>query len=270
MSKKIKRTLDCTFFIMTILFVAAVSNACTSNTPAALASSSEDPTTIVLRPRTFAVNTHGQPVLKLTGDVCQIRVQSGTGASMLIQTVVHHYQSNPMPTITYNQSRDRKAVTINEKLPPETASTISNDSVSITITMPSHMDLFLSTRVGAISVANVSGQFALSTATGSINVVHAQLNKLSSLTTNVGSIFFAGTLLPQGIYRIETRVGSISLALQRPSSLNVDAQTTIGSIHSDFSSLAIDGNVAQGTLGTPPYAHLSLATRVGSIAVLSQ
>ncbi len=270
MSKKMMRALDGLFFSIALLFLATMNSACITNTPTAMATASEDPTTIILRPHTFAVNTHGQPVLKLTGDVCQIRVQTGNSASMFVQAVVHHYQSNPMPTITYNQSRDRKMVTINEKLPPETASTTNNDSVAFTITLPSHTDLFLNTKVGSITVANVRGQFALATATGSITVVHAQLNRLSSLMTNVGSIFFSGALLPQGNYRMETRVGSINLALQKPSSLNVDAETAIGSIHSDFSSLAIDGNTAQGTLGTPPYAHLSLATRVGSIAVQPQ
>ena len=67
---------------------------------------------------------------------------------------------------------------------------------------------------------------------------------------------------------MQARVGRIDLAFQRPPSLQIEAQTMIGNIQSNFPDLVVNGDIAQGKLGKPPYASLSLVTRVGSISVL--
>lgn len=269
MLKKFKQPFNSAFFAIAVLFLALGSSACITTTTSTLANSSNNPTIIQLKPRTFALNTHGQSLLKLYGDVCQIRVQPGNSSHVVVQVAIHHYQKNLMPTINYNQSNDKSMVTINEKLPPQADINNINDSVAISIMVPQQMNLSLNTLVGNIDVSNVNGQFALATSTGNITVVNAQLDRLSSLNANVGNVFFAGALMPQGSYSMEARVGRIDLAFQRPPSLQIDAQTMIGNIHSDFPELTVNGNIAHGTLGNPPYAHLSLATRVGSISVLS-
>ena len=268
MPKNFKQPLNSAFFAMTLLFLAALSSACVTNTTSALANSSTDPTIIQLKPRTFVPNTHGQPLLKLNGDVCQVSIQASNSPYIVVQAAIHHYQRNSLPTISYDQSKDRKTVAINENLPLQTDAIGINDSVAISILVPQRINLFLNTKVGNIDVSNVNGQAVLNTSTGNITVVHAQLNTLSSLATNVGNIFFAGTLMPHGTYNMQARVGRIDLAFQRPPSLQIEAQTMIGNIQSNFPDLVVNGDIAQGKLGKPPYASLSLVTRVGSISVL--
>ncbi len=264
-----QRSFNNAFFIIAVLLLALLNSACSTNTTSAQAISNNDPTILQLKPRTFVLNTNGQPLLKLNGDVCQVRVQASNSPRIIVQVAIRHYQKNSMPAISYSQSSDRNMININEKLPPQADTNSINDSIAISIMVPQHIDLFLSTKVGNLDVSNVNGQVALATSTGDITTVNSQLHTLSSLTANVGNVFFAGTLMPEGTYDMETRVGRIDIAFPEPPSLQINAQTMIGEIHSDFPSLAVNGNIAQGTLGKPPYAHLSLVTRIGSISILS-
>jgi hypothetical protein len=157
-------------------------------------------------------------------------------------------------------------LSINEKLPQPTTDA-ENDSVIFDITVPHNVDLPLSNQVGSFDISGVSGQVAIAASTGSITVDNVQLARHSSLVTNVGSITFAGSFAPQGMYSVNTNVGSIDLAFQNSPSLQVDAQTNVGTISSDFPSLSVSRNIAQGTLGNGPASRLFLRAGVGSISL---
>ncbi len=239
--------------------------ACGSTNTAALAVSTDDPVALVLAPHVFTLNARVQPVLILRGDVCQVHIGVGNVAKVSVHVTVHHYRANRMPSISYTPNAQKATLIIEEKLPPRVNTTVSNDSVDFNITVPQHTNMSLSTQVGSFDVHDVIGQMSLATNTGSIMASHVQLRGQSSLSTNVGSITFSGAVARKGTYRMDARVGTITVAFSAGVSFQVAAQTSLGSIESNFSSIQAFGANAQGTVGTAPYALVILTTHIGSI-----
>jgi hypothetical protein len=265
------RFLNIRLLMSIALFPLLLTWGCNLDVASTLARSMNKPMMIRLDPKTFAMNTQGQyPVLQLHSDVCQVHIQSGNGSHIVVHVTVRHYPENHMPTIQYDMSSKRNTLSIDEKLPQPVANS-RTDSVLVDMTVPRNIDLSLHNEVGNFEISNVSGQLAIAASTGNILVDKVQLARKSSLITNVGHIGFSGSFAPQGMYSMITNVGSIDLALQGPLSLQVDAQATIGTIHSNLPSLNmsgnISGNIAQGTSGNRPVSRLMLQTQVGSISL---
>ncbi|HEV2653354.1 MAG TPA: hypothetical protein VGT82_00270 [Ktedonobacteraceae bacterium] len=247
------------------LFLSLLLMACGTTNTAALAMSSDEPVALVLAPHVFTFKSSVQPMLLLRGDVCQVHIGVGNVARVAVHVTVHHYRANRMPTITYTLNVRKGTLTIEEKLSPRGNTSVSNDSVDFNITVPLHTNMSLNTQVGNFAVNDVVGQMVLATNTGSITASHIQLRGQSSLSTNVGSITFSGAVARNGTYRMDARVGTITAAFPAGASFQVAAQTSIGAIESDISSVQALGAAAQGTVGRAPYAHVILTTRIGSI-----
>jgi hypothetical protein len=128
----------------------------------------------------------------------------------------------------------------------------------------------LTTSSGDIKASNSSGQMTLSASSGDITATNARASGRSSFQTSSGDITYRGSLAPNGSYDFHASSGDIDLTLPGSSALQVQATTNSGSIDSDFSGVNVlhgngSGALASGTVGSAPYAHITLQTSSGNI-----
>ncbi len=169
--------------------------------------------------------------------------------------------------VCYEQSDDGNTVTARVK-----QLVISNikdtDRVDFDITVPSHTDLRLFTKVGDIWVTGISGQMLLVGGHGTITVKAGMLSGNSLLTTSTSAINFSEPISPQGTYSFVTATGPITVILPSDASFHLDASTDTGTITTDFPGVIITHR-RKGTIhsnaGYLPRAKVALRSRSGSI-----
>lgn len=127
----------------------------------------------------------------------------------------------------------------------------------------------LKTESGSINLKHVNGPMTLITQNGTITTsdVHAKGNSL--VQAESGTINFHGSLDPQGNYLFKNGNGAIGLTLLPGTAFHVQAKTAGGAIASDFPAIKVqnsNGNSeAQGNVGKPPLARLTIQTTSGQI-----
>lgn len=174
--------------------------------------------------------------------------------------------SNDLP-IRYEQRTEDNTIIVDSL---HRWSFFGKKSIDFDLTVPLTADLELKTSVGKIDVSNVIGQMKLTSDAGSIHATQVSLQGKSTLKTDVGSIYFSGSIENQGAYKFLSDAGSINVNLPEDASFEVDAKTDVGSIRCNF---PINGHSKkshtklQGKVGDPPYATLTLKTDVGSITL---
>jgi hypothetical protein len=128
----------------------------------------------------------------------------------------------------------------------------------------------LATSSGDIAASNISGHLQLSTSSGDIKATNASATGDSTFHTDSGDVTYTGTLIQSANFGFYTSSGTVSLTLPSSASFQVRASTDSGSIDSDFSAVDIlrgngSGAVANGTVGSPPYAQISIQVNSGDI-----
>jgi hypothetical protein len=118
----------------------------------------------------------------------------------------------------------------------------------------------LITSNGSIQADNASGTVRLKTENGSITVSGVSASGNSTFETSNGSIGYSGSLDRSGTYLFHTSNGSIDLTLAADANFQVTSSTSNGGVTSDF-------GVTSGTVGTAPYAQVTLETSNGSISI---
>ena len=168
---------------------------------------------------------------------------------------------------------------------------VDNTSGSMTLTTTSgnvtttndtfNGDATLSATSGDIHAENdtFSGNAFLSTTSGDISMDQDTLNGSAKVNDTSGNIDFNGTLAssnaPHTSYQFTTVSGDISVGLPSNANVNVQADTTSGSIDAgDFSSTITvqdtnqgSGSHAGGVIGSPSDALLVLGTSSGDITI---
>jgi Putative adhesin len=218
--------------------------------------------------RTFLVGL--RPTLAIKEEAGTIRVHTGEGESNQVIVQVTKQSRGWMGSpdkiqVSYAQEGDGNTITIKAD---GGWSIFGKNSVDFDITVPRYTDLKLKTDAGKIQVNGVSGQMSLTSDAGSIQATQVMLNGHSTLKTDVGSVTLEGAIDPTGSYELKTDVGSINVTLPGNASFHVDAKTDVGSFNSNFPVTGqrdVPGSKANGDVGSPPRAKLTLKTDVGSI-----
>lgn len=140
----------------------------------------------------------------------------------------------------------------------------SNASVDLEITVPANSQVTLRTGAGEVTLTGIQGTLDISTGAGTVRVQDAQGPAL--IETGAGAINYDG--LPTGESRLHTGAGSISIALPREVSLQVDLNTGLGRIDTQID---VDGQVSStrvsGLIGTGADGALTADTGAGSITI---
>jgi Putative adhesin len=117
-----------------------------------------------------------------------------------------------------------------------------------------------------------SGEAGVTTTSGDIRMEQDSLNGPTKVTDSSGGITFDGTMATSSTspatYQFNTSSGDIRIGLSANANMNVQAQTTSGSINADgFPPINVQDNKASGTIGTAPYSQLNLGTDSGDITI---
>jgi len=86
---------------------------------------------------------------------------------------------------------------------------------------------------GNLTLDGCSGPLDLETNFGDIEVKNATQATLT-LKTDSGKIVFSGSLDDQGVHRVENGLGQVHLLLPADAAFDLDAETDLGSIKTDF------------------------------------
>ncbi len=129
----------------------------------------------------------------------------------------------------------------------------------------------LKTRSGSINLTHVAGQVNAATQNGTITTTATRLSGHSSIQADNGTINFHGMLSPNGSYRFQNGNGAVGLTLPTNAAFAMKANTTSGSINTDFKGISIihqgSHTEARGMIGGSPQTQLAIQTTGGSISV---
>ena len=129
----------------------------------------------------------------------------------------------------------------------------------------------LKTQSGSINLTRVMGQVAAVTQNGTITTTATRLSGHSSMEADNGTINSHGMLSPNGSYRFQNGNGAVGLTLPVNAAFTSKADTTSGSINTDFQGISISHQSgraeASGKIGGSPHAQLAIQTVGGSISV---
>jgi hypothetical protein len=234
--------------------------------------------------KTFAVGN--QPTLVLSDGNGSVHVARGPANQITIVAHKHlpSYQNDAIH-IQYQQSSDGNTITV--QADENSGFNINlfdfNVWADFDVTVPSQANLSikagngsvdaqdisgqiaLSSDNGSVTAGNISGQMTMHSGNGSITVTNGQASGSSTFEDGNGSITFSGTLDPRGTDLFTTGNGSIDLTLPANASFHVQATTGNGSTDSDFPGLLNNNGTLVGSVGSAPFAQITMHTGNGSI-----
>jgi hypothetical protein len=146
--------------------------------------------------------------------------------------------------------------------------TLSNTNGSIWATNDTG-SLTAQTQSGSINVSQFSGQMKLTTQNGTITTGDVHVSGHSLLQAQTGTINFHGALERSASALFTDTNGQVSLNLPGHSAFHVRVQTGGGAVNSEFPGITIrprpPGIEADGDVGTPPRAQLTIQTTTGPV-----
>ncbi len=205
------------------------------------------------------VSVGEQPTVVINRNAGAVHISpAATGGKITIQASGPNssFDNGPIP---YQRSGDNKQIITFD------LSNVEGDEVDLTV--PPATNLNITTNGDDIVVDGLSGQIQLSSNGGALTATHMHFSGNSSMETNAGAVTFQGTLDPAGTYKFDNNDGAISLTFPANASFHLDATINGGMIHSDFSEITISQDEAHGTVGSAPYAQVTVSTNAGSISI---
>jgi hypothetical protein len=146
--------------------------------------------------------------------------------------------------------------------------------VDLEITVPQRTDVKLDLDVSDIEVQGVEGQMDIRTDVGQVALKDVVVRDSLKVRSDVARIRFEGALSEGALYDMRSDVGDIALTLPAGSSFEVDAESNVGAVTSDFhvrgrqERKEFIGGRVEGTVGQSPTAQLELRSEVGSIRII--
>jgi hypothetical protein len=232
-----------------------------------------DATFAIFQHTTIETHTYtvsAQPTLVINNDTGSITIQRGSTNSAITISAIKYLRAfgiGSPPTIRYNQNGNTVTATVHSN---DSFSGLGSNNVDFAVTIPANANLQVHTDTGLVTVNGISGIMSLTTNTGSINATQVTLSGHSMLTGTGGSIVFAGSIEPGGLYQFVTGTGSLNVTLPGNSSFQLEARTNTGSLNNNFVSVNVQhantiGYEARGNVGASATARVILKTNTGSI-----
>lgn len=217
--------------------------------------------------RTFPVGT--QPNLSIADtDAGFIHVHAGSSNAVVITTTIES-TTGTLPTVDYaTPDSNHIIVTVTDNSPKR-----NQNKVDFDVAVPACINLDLSASAGDITVDGIQGTGNLQTDAGNISLSNTTLSGSGSIKVSAGAITFAGSIAQEAAYQFQNSTGNLDVTLPSDTDCHVDAETTAGSIQSDFTEIHIHstnvtGQEGEGDIGSSnPSASISLVTDTGSIAI---
>ncbi len=129
--------------------------------------------------------------------------------------------------------------------------------------------LNLRTESGSINLNHCRGQMKLTTQNGTITTSDTQMSQRSVVQAETGTISFHGSLERSASALFTNSNGQVSLSLPPGSAFHVQVRTGGGSVNTDFPGIKVrparGGTEADGSVGAPPRAQLTIQTTSGPV-----
>lgn len=248
---------------------------------------------------TMSFPVDGQPTLIFTHSIGNVHITRGTDNQVLIKenrngftdAIQVHYQQNGDSITTradiQNGLMEDTWVDFDVSVPSQAGviailkngGTLEADGLNGQITLDNTNGsiwatnltgpVTLKTESGSINLKHVNGPMTLITQNGTITTSDVRAEGRSLVQAESGTINFHGSLDPQGTYLFKNGNGATGLTLLPGTAFHVQAKTTGGSIATDFPAIKVQNNNgssnAQGKVGKPPFAQLTIQTTSGQI-----
>lgn len=251
---------------------------------------------------TMSFPVSGQPTLIFSHSIGNVHISRGADNQVLIKEsrngftdaiqVQYHQNGDSITTRAdiQNGLMEDTWVDFNVSIPSQGGVTVNLENGGTLEADGLNGPITLSNTNGSIWATNITGPVAFKTASGSINLKHVTgpmtlITQNGTITTSdvraeghtlvqaeSGTINFHGSLAPQGSYLFKNSNGATGLTLLPGTAFHVHAATTSGAIASGFPTVTIQnhngGSVAQGNVGSPPLAQLTIQTTGGQITLV--
>lgn len=224
----------------------------------------------------FSVRPHSK--LAVENEVGDIVVRVGSGDLITIEATKHARAANQdralsvLDRIEIDTSSNGETTNIKVDLPNNLGA--GGASVDFVITAPAQTRLEINNQVGDVEVQGLEERMDVRVDVGDIDLSSVTLADDSELKSDVGDVQFAGILPDSGEVEFQSDVGDIRLWLPSNSSFYLEADTSVGSIDTDFpidvddsGSTFSPGAKLEGSVGVDPETTLKLHTGTGSIVI---
>lgn len=194
-----------------------------------------------------SVATGAAPVVHVDNSVGSIQITGWQKQTIDIEAVKTGMSVDAVRNIDIDVQSQGNTVTIATKY-----RSFGNGGVRYTISVPAGASLDVKNATGTIRIENVDGDVTAATQTGEVNAT-------------------LGRVAQRRAIDLTATTGSVRLDIDPHSDARVEAATTVGSVSSDFPSVAstrqnVVGASASGTIGHGS-ASIRLTTTTGSIAL---
>jgi DUF4097 and DUF4098 domain-containing protein YvlB len=149
-------------------------------------------------------------------------------------------------------------------------------NVNFKIKVPFTSSVDIETRMGNLSVSNISGGLVRASITSEGDITLTNINAGTVSAENmIGDIFFDGEIKPNGMYRFTSTKGNINLRFPSQSNFKMVATApssrniSLGSFSNAGFRFVSDGRRVTGSVGDGS-ATISVTNQRGSIAFLSR
>ncbi len=229
------------------------------------------PYSVPLVTKSIAVSDHPKVIIHSNNGHITLH-----GSSNSNQVNISGTSSASDNTNTFAYDKTNNSVTINESTQggdrPNFKGRDTNTNLDIAV--PQDADVQINASDGQVVVNDVQGKMDIQTNIGQINMTNVHLTDGSSLKTGAGQITFDGSINAKGTYQFESDMGTIGVTLPNSSTFTVDAQTEVGSTHSDFPGIVSGregtSSTLKGTVGSDPQAaKVTLKSHAGAIELQS-
>jgi hypothetical protein len=176
--------------------------------------------------------------------------------------------------IAISQSDDNVVVVVTGL--SSVTSVLRSPKVEMTVVVPVNTQLEVNSKVGQIQVTGLHGDLTLDADVGEVILTDVRPVSRLRVTTRVANVEFAGALVPEADYTLESDVGRVALVLPEDSSFSINARSDVGEVRVDFPLVgrsSREGFVSKevsGDVGERPTTSLRLRSRVGEISVQPQ
>lgn len=221
--------------------------------------------------------------LELSCPVCDVQILAGEASAIAIEGSLHAWgydreaAESLLDDLDVSLSQEGGRVIVSVDMPREGWGTTwrgrRGARVDLEIAVPQQTDLDLDVDVGTVQVEGTEGPVDVRLDVGDLLLSDVVARDEFSVRTDVARVRFEGSLGEGMRYNIRSGVGEIALSLPADSSFEIDAESNVGAVTSDFAvsgtadRQTLIGGRMKGTVGDAPTAELVLRSEIGAIQV---
>lgn len=225
----------------------------------------------------------GDAALDVNCPVCDVQISALEGSSIAVEATVHAWGSDrqaaerALEDIEVSSSQEGGRVVVTVEMSPQAWNTSwrgrRGGRVDLEITVPRRSDVELDVDVGTVTIEGTEGLVDVRVDVGDLLLRDVLARDSFTVRTDVARVRFEGALSEGVRYDMRSGVGEITVTLPVGSRFELDAESSVGDVKSEFAVSGTDersglvGGRIRGMVGDAPTAELVLRSDIGAIRV---